>query len=63
MEESGYIENIYMAESLGCPPKIITSLVIGCTPIKHKKSMKLLSKNIKNGRNEPIYRTKMESHM
>ena len=54
---------IYTAESLCCPPEISTSLVTGCTPIKDKKSKKLFSKNIKNGRNEHIYKTKMESQM
>ena len=31
---------IRMAESLGCSPEAITTLLIGCTPIQNKKFLK-----------------------
>ena len=32
---------IWMAESLGCPPETITTLLIGYTPIQNKKLKEL----------------------
>ena len=36
---------IRMAESLGCSPEAITTLLIGCTPIQNKKFLKKKKKN------------------